>query len=164
MLEMPPQVSPVGCGADKDFVERTAVLPCGHFFGFDCLALWCQQREEEDDYPSCPLCRFPIVYWSCGHPIPIRPYDVSMDRQLQLPPTEPEGGEYSVPPFCESCDRSYIEERAEHIALAIYPHQPLQSFRDPERWGPAVFNVKRHAFIEFILGVDQQARSQLLMW
>ncbi|KAI1078294.1 hypothetical protein F5B20DRAFT_582520 [Whalleya microplaca] len=163
MLEMPPHVSPIGCSADKDFVEKTAVLPCGHIFGFDCLRLWCEHKEEAGAMLSCPHCRYPLEYWGCEHPIPIQPYDVSLERHLQLPPTIPEIGDF-VSAFCEACDRAYIEERAQSMAEAIYPQKPPEVFKFPSQCGPDDFTVKRDALVEFLLNVDEKARSQLNLW
>ncbi|KAI1436721.1 hypothetical protein GGR50DRAFT_186536 [Xylaria sp. CBS 124048] len=80
--------------------EWMAVLPCGHFFGADCLANWLQHHNHQGTTMTCPLCRFEMRY-TCGHAILPHQYNPSLCRTDQMPLTLPEGG--TVPWNCRDC-------------------------------------------------------------
>ncbi|KAI1273210.1 hypothetical protein F5Y07DRAFT_411514 [Xylaria sp. FL0933] len=50
--------------------EALCVLPCGHFFGAECIRTWVRQQYDQDNtVPLCPKCRFRLVYPDCGCPL-----------------------------------------------------------------------------------------------
>ncbi|KAI1348212.1 hypothetical protein F5Y01DRAFT_317940 [Xylaria sp. FL0043] len=49
--------------------EALCVLPCGHFFGAECISTWVEQQLEDNIVPLCPKCRFRLVHPDCECPI-----------------------------------------------------------------------------------------------
>ncbi|KAI0798835.1 hypothetical protein GGR55DRAFT_702888 [Xylaria sp. FL0064] len=50
--------------------EALCVLPCGHFFGVECIRTWVRKQCENDNtVPLCPKCRFRLVYPDCRCPL-----------------------------------------------------------------------------------------------
>ncbi|KAF2967304.1 hypothetical protein GQX73_g6268 [Xylaria multiplex] len=52
-----------------DNSENICVLPCGHFFGDECIRNWVGQRHDDIDGATCPKCRFQLTHKECGHEI-----------------------------------------------------------------------------------------------
>ncbi|KAI0456535.1 hypothetical protein F5B21DRAFT_522683 [Xylaria acuta] len=110
-----------GCGAANGpchgpvTFENLSVLPCGHFFGAECLYEW---LLSGDGGASCPLCRFELAY-SCGHSLEPREYNPLMFRREQIPQTVPEGG--LVPRSCQHCYESCIDGTVERLRHLLFP-------------------------------------------
>lgn len=45
---------------DSDDVQRT---PCAHTFHLSCIGRWVLQRQQDEDSPTCPLCRTSLQGW-----------------------------------------------------------------------------------------------------
>ncbi|KAI1266825.1 hypothetical protein F5Y18DRAFT_425375 [Xylariaceae sp. FL1019] len=117
-LEVPESVA---CHRPVDCVEGLAVLPCGHFFGSDCLYRWLKMTfEGEDDAadPCCPLCRFKMLY-RCDHLIQAKEYEPYWERARQIPLTIPEGGR--VPEQCDDCYRDACGDIMAQLKEVIVP-------------------------------------------
>lgn len=55
---------------DSEVMETPVSLACGHILGNYCIHAWLTTDGADR---SCPLCRFPLTYRTCGHVIPPRP-------------------------------------------------------------------------------------------
>ncbi|KAI0860048.1 hypothetical protein F4860DRAFT_234045 [Xylaria cubensis] len=127
-----------GCG-DHDS-EDICVLPCGHFFGHSCIRTW--MNTNKDGVPSCPKCRFPLLYPECEHEINLRRLhdlrDFAPDDLIAKVPNtrmhilsydgktfldiSPEASEifdaevnFGVPDECHSCAKHRMLQRWERI-------------------------------------------------
>ncbi|KAI0970144.1 hypothetical protein F4678DRAFT_462944 [Xylaria arbuscula] len=69
-LRLHPWISGPGLAADPE-PEPFCVLPCGHYFGFDCMSKW------HALHLVCPMCRFRLRYLDCGHCVPVKEVDVA---------------------------------------------------------------------------------------
>ncbi|KAJ2988308.1 hypothetical protein NUW58_g4047 [Xylaria curta] len=56
-----------------EHIEELCVLPCGHFFGFNCIVKWTEQQKLDSVHPACPKCRFELIYPECEDPITLKP-------------------------------------------------------------------------------------------
>ncbi|OBT48237.1 hypothetical protein VE00_01045 [Pseudogymnoascus sp. WSF 3629] len=81
----------IGSAAGK--IETMASLPCGHRFGHYCLLEWLDQEVGQ----SCPLCRSMPIHSECGHAV------IPALASEAPPSRKGEGGEWEVPPNCQSC-------------------------------------------------------------
>lgn len=99
LLDVPARVSP-NYFPDAP-LEPFSVLPCGHMIGSHCLDRWMRDQDDEDKDPSCPLCRFQLVYRQCHCTVRVREYNWLLPRAQQLPLTIPEGGR--VDAYCGPC-------------------------------------------------------------
>ncbi|KAL7628565.1 hypothetical protein AAE478_000080 [Parahypoxylon ruwenzoriense] len=77
--------------------EALAVLPCGHWFGHDCILTWIINSETRIVPPVCPICRFLLQHPVCRHRITTR----TAEEPEAIPLTLPEGG--MVNPLCPAC-------------------------------------------------------------
>lgn len=113
-------------------VEALSVLPCGHFFGVDCLTRWAESCHQRKQGPGCPACRFPLYQEECGHHIFFRAIasDVVDPCEVgcQVPLLISEGGR--VPPSCRSCREEKVRAALDHTLNLILdtshltrPHQ-----------------------------------------
>ncbi|KAI1489726.1 hypothetical protein F5X96DRAFT_695569 [Biscogniauxia mediterranea] len=127
-LEMPNKVAPRGSGIEHDPVEGLSVLPCGHFFGSECIEQWIHTQEMEEKTPCCPMCRFKLFYPDdyCGHAIPIHSYIGWLPRNRQTPLTIPEGGH--VPGLCKMCTWDQISEHVRRLNNLVFPRVPVGNF------------------------------------
>ncbi|KAI0444112.1 hypothetical protein F4803DRAFT_573737 [Xylaria telfairii] len=66
-LQMPDWLDSTSYENEKWNSEPLSVLPCGHFFGYECLRGWMKMNQNEGVTPTCPKCRFPLVYPKCQH-------------------------------------------------------------------------------------------------
>ncbi|KAI0163971.1 hypothetical protein GGR57DRAFT_451972 [Xylariaceae sp. FL1272] len=75
-LDLPSWVSPDGARDEEHNIpaknEKLAVLPCGHFFGAECLRIWCKKSMESGKTPVCPLCRVGLTHHMCDHLLSFR--------------------------------------------------------------------------------------------
>ncbi|KAI1747959.1 hypothetical protein F4782DRAFT_543170 [Xylaria castorea] len=94
--------------------EDLSILPCGHFFGANCLYEWLISADQG----GCPLCRYELVY-ACGHDMEPLEYNSSMFRREHIPLTFPEGG--LVPRSCRSCYEGCINGAAERLRHLLFP-------------------------------------------
>ncbi|KAI1736869.1 hypothetical protein F4680DRAFT_451481 [Xylaria scruposa] len=100
--------------------EDLCVMPCGHFIGYDCLYEWLLTTANST--PTCPLCRFELVY-RCGHDVEPREYTSLMTRREQVPLTVPEGG--MVPNYCDACYERCIMQAVERLRHLLFPDDIL---------------------------------------
>ncbi|KAI8632197.1 hypothetical protein F5Y19DRAFT_492083 [Xylariaceae sp. FL1651] len=133
-LAVPDRVSalePHGPLEDQS-AEWMAVLPCGHFFGSDCLARWLQISDGQSDIhegPYCPLCRLELRY-GCGHYMPAREYLPWLNRMDLIPMTGPEGG--SIPHSCQECLDADLRGTINMLSDILFPRYiPQGNFRLP---------------------------------
>ncbi|KAI2635959.1 hypothetical protein GGS21DRAFT_542845 [Xylaria nigripes] len=98
--------------------EGLSVLPCGHYFGSECIAAWMHTCMSLNSEPSCPLCRFQLVY-SCGHDLDPRDLDPTRGRREQIPLTFPEGG--TIPMCCEFCLEEQIWLMHSALQKLLFP-------------------------------------------
>ncbi|KAH8163533.1 hypothetical protein CIB48_g4707 [Xylaria polymorpha] len=115
-LQVSDFVTPHTCGNAPGTVEVLAVLPCGHYFGSDCLYEWLEYNTREE--AGCPLCRFQLVY-DCGHGLEPRGYNPLGTRREQIPMTIPEGGK--VPRSCEYCFEGCIDTAIDRLRRLLFP-------------------------------------------
>lgn len=95
--------------------ETMMVMPCGHFFGSECLMHWLCISEK----PLCPLCRLELVYEYCGHRIPPRQYDPGQARVCSVPMTWNEGGAF--PSLCCECVETKVDEAVCKLQRMLFP-------------------------------------------
>ncbi|KAI1176052.1 hypothetical protein F4777DRAFT_548262 [Nemania sp. FL0916] len=62
----PDKVDSEKLASDMEDFEILTPLPCGHFFGGECLDAWHEQQAADGKKPTCPLCRFVLVHPGCG--------------------------------------------------------------------------------------------------
>ncbi|KAI1183081.1 hypothetical protein F5B17DRAFT_449003 [Nemania serpens] len=107
-------------GLEGPSFEWLAILPCGHFFGSDCLEHWLAESgfQSPDTTAVCPLCRFKLMY-SCGHFLSPREYNPVRTRAQQVPMTLPEGG--AIPRSCPECHYERIKEAIEQLRHLLFP-------------------------------------------
>ncbi|KAI0594489.1 hypothetical protein F4775DRAFT_596271 [Biscogniauxia sp. FL1348] len=131
-LEMPQIVAPREPSIAEDPVEGLAVLPCGHFFGSNCIEKWIHTQEMAEEVPCCPMCRFELIHPDdyCEHAIQIQPYNGSLPRNRQTPLTLPEGGR--VPDLCDICTWDHISQHVRRLNNLVFPQLPAGNF------GPAL--------------------------
>ncbi|KAI1338910.1 hypothetical protein F5Y15DRAFT_385773 [Xylariaceae sp. FL0016] len=67
-LRLPCWVRHSSVESDKE-LEDVAILPCGHIFSQVCISAWYDDAVQQDRTPTCPLCRFELVYPKCRHTI-----------------------------------------------------------------------------------------------
>ncbi|KAI0185414.1 hypothetical protein EV127DRAFT_412251 [Xylaria flabelliformis] len=103
------------CGNSSTFEDLT-IMPCGHFMGFTCLYNWLLTTDRQN--PTCPLCRFKLVY-RCGHDLEPREYTYLLPRREQVPLTLPEGG--MVPHSCDVCYEKCIEDALTRLRYLLFP-------------------------------------------
>ncbi|KAJ8123891.1 hypothetical protein ONZ43_g263 [Nemania bipapillata] len=58
---------------DPENFEHICVLPCNHFFGFECIQQWVKDQADLGKEPSCPKCRFSLVHPGCKHKVKLEP-------------------------------------------------------------------------------------------
>ncbi|KAI0817189.1 hypothetical protein GGR55DRAFT_693481 [Xylaria sp. FL0064] len=98
-----------------DAIENLSVLPCGHFFGAECLNTWFDTSKEEGSYElHCSTCRFPCWH-QCNHYIQPSNYDPSRSAMAHIPRTLPEGGR--VPDKCKSCFKYAYEQKIYEVEI-----------------------------------------------
>ncbi|KAI1426543.1 hypothetical protein F5Y12DRAFT_794106 [Xylaria sp. FL1777] len=119
-LQVPDSLTPDYHWSKEQSIEWLAVLPCGHFYGADCLERWflTSALESEDGVTRCPLCRFKVMY-QCGHYIPPREYNPELFRAEQVPLTLPEGG--AVPHSCEVCYKGNVDGAIDRLRDLLFP-------------------------------------------
>lgn len=100
--------------------EQPALLPCGHFFGYECLSHWLKTK------PQCPLCRFDLKYELCNHYVTPRLIP-SMEFLKGMPKTILEGG--MIPDQCTTC-REATEDRVALDLLRAW--DPMGNMPNPE--------------------------------
>ncbi|RWA11841.1 hypothetical protein EKO27_g3262 [Xylaria grammica] len=61
--------------------EQVCVLPCGHFFGDECITAWVKYGSHGDKPPTCPSCRFELVHPMCKHPIELAKIPVELSAE-----------------------------------------------------------------------------------
>ncbi|KAI0163972.1 hypothetical protein GGR57DRAFT_451973 [Xylariaceae sp. FL1272] len=49
-----------------DAKEVLVVLPCDHFFGYDCWQKWLDSVDDDGNVLVCPKCRFEMIHPGCG--------------------------------------------------------------------------------------------------
>ncbi|KAJ2906667.1 putative RING finger protein-like protein [Zalerion maritima] len=89
--------------------EEMAHLPCGHFFGIECLERWRAAREF-GDRSVCPTCRVEFPHY-CGHPV--RPMTTADRAWDEIPRTVAEGG--LVGKFCVECETRNLKISKETV-------------------------------------------------
>ncbi|KAI0842806.1 hypothetical protein F5Y06DRAFT_291802 [Hypoxylon sp. FL0890] len=162
-LEVPPAVTPRLHPEETPSREPMAILPCGHFFGARCLDRWIRTRQTEQLVPDCPLCRFPLVYEECGHPLQIRHYDARFPRRGLLPLTLPEGG--VVPYHCQGCRVEWVQFLANRLAETLYPRDiPQSAFIDLRESGPYIFREKRALLRRDVLDTFLSTEQEFSHW
>ncbi|KAK0620355.1 hypothetical protein B0T14DRAFT_430572 [Immersiella caudata] len=79
--------------------ENPALLPCGHLFCIDCIAIWLNTNLQ------CPKCRLSLKHELCKHPV--LPYILTADDIFGAPGTIPKGGKIQdqCPPCRKLTDR-----------------------------------------------------------
>ncbi|TRX97570.1 hypothetical protein FHL15_001325 [Xylaria flabelliformis] len=102
-------------GNSSPFEELT-IMPCGHFMGLDCLYNWLLTTDWRN--PTCPLCRFKLVY-GCGHDLEPKEYTPLRPRREQIPLTLPEGGR--VPHSCDICYEKCIKQTLSRLRSFLFP-------------------------------------------
>ncbi|KAK7927149.1 hypothetical protein PG985_004147 [Apiospora marii] len=90
LLDVPARVSPNNFPDAP--LEPFSVLPCGHMIGSHCLDRWMRDQDDDGLDPTCPLCRFRLLYRQCRCTVRVREYNWLLPRAQQLPLTLPEGG------------------------------------------------------------------------
>lgn len=163
-LEMPRHASkhaPGDEGADVA-LEPFTVAPCGHIFGFHCLANWVMWELGKGETPRCPVCRDGLAYKQCGHLIRVQPYNVHVSRQKQLPWTVHEGGR--VPPFCEDCEMEMFDEQLQELNQTIYPEESPMVHRDPGENGARHTNQLRDEMSDRLWKRYLEHRASLSRW
>lgn len=89
---------------DESADEVPALLPCGHFFGLDCLTVWLAGHD------TCPSCRRVLRHEGCGHQV--EPHAVlDCPGAIPMPQTVPEGGQ--VHRKCGPCRKRRVAEAAQ---------------------------------------------------
>ncbi|KAI0872715.1 hypothetical protein GGS24DRAFT_502537 [Hypoxylon argillaceum] len=68
--------------ATQDECEELCVLPCGHFFGRQCIINWAQQQVNNRVVPSCPTCRFELLHPVCGHMVSLDSFSNMIDSNV----------------------------------------------------------------------------------
>ncbi|KAI0539524.1 hypothetical protein GGR58DRAFT_500172 [Xylaria digitata] len=68
-LRLPSWIDQLESTNTEENSEDLCVLPCGHFFGAECITTWVEQRQGDEVTPDCPMCRFPLIHRFCGHAI-----------------------------------------------------------------------------------------------
>ncbi|KAI1773950.1 hypothetical protein F4818DRAFT_442705 [Hypoxylon cercidicola] len=159
-LDVPKQVAPRA--KDGKVPEPFTVLPCGHFFGSNCLGQWEFTRNEEGLEPDCPYCRFSLVHPECGHDIQLNPYDPRFPRSGQTPPTFPENGVVAI--SCESCAKMDLAWYARRLVQRVYPNIPDEVFNDPDVYNSATFKEFRHCLWESIEEAWEFGKEQFDSW
>ncbi|KAI0200340.1 hypothetical protein F4808DRAFT_460933 [Astrocystis sublimbata] len=96
--------------------EDIAVLPCGHYFGDDCVLQWFHVNENF----TCPVCRYETVY-SCEHIMKPRVYNPEYPRHQSIPVTIPEGG--LVPTLCQECYEEEIILQVRELRRLLFPDE-----------------------------------------
>ncbi|KAI0181279.1 hypothetical protein GGR52DRAFT_26912 [Hypoxylon sp. FL1284] len=124
-LAVPAAVAPRRRGRARAQRERILVLPCGHFFGHECVEKWVYARYAGGGMLRCPTCRRDVFHRGCGHPVTGWTVGAGADGPvLGVPLTLPEGGRVAL--TCARCD----------------PHGPADAWRgrgsaalgDEDRW------------------------------
>ena len=87
------------------------LLPCGHVFGYDCIAEWLRRSL------SCPVCRFDLQYKLCPHSVWVYPLDAS--TIFGAPRTIPQGGK--VADQCRPCRLATRRRVARTLCEALRP-------------------------------------------
>ncbi|KAI0447464.1 hypothetical protein F4803DRAFT_574661 [Xylaria telfairii] len=108
-------VTPNRIGHAPRAFEAMAVMPCGHYFGTNCLYEWLVSSHWN---ASCPLCRFQLLY-ECGHELEPREYNPLGTRRMQIPMTVPEGGK--IPRSCCICYEDCIETAIDRLRSLLFP-------------------------------------------
>ena len=112
--------------------ESLEVLPCGHFFGSECLENWFYTSLEEGNRLRCPLCRYQLAY-RCGHFLEPRTHHPEFYRADSVPLTIPEGGR--VPEYCDSCHGKVVQETFIRLRDLLFPQVIAADLRHPESAG-----------------------------
>jgi hypothetical protein len=91
-------------GSEEETLDDTtfSIMPCGHALGSVCLQHWLTKSDR------CPICRYQLVYPTCGHRIQPRP--ITEEATHMLPPTLPDNG--SVPDLCSLCLKAKLKKEA----------------------------------------------------
>ncbi|KAI1117996.1 hypothetical protein F5Y14DRAFT_294712 [Nemania sp. NC0429] len=114
--------------------EWMAILPCGHFWGSDCLLEWLSESTwtSPENCASCPLCRLTLTY-NCGHFLSPRDFHPARTRAEQVPMTLPERG--AVPERCAECHYKEVAVAVERLRNLLFPRDlvPTDLVR-PETW------------------------------
>lgn len=162
-IEVPSKLCVNRSPDDTELLEEMMVLPCGHIFGADCMNEWIHTRRDEDTFPDCPMCRFPLFYPECAHEIRLRAYNPNFPREVQVPLTIPEGG--VVPQYCPACRLEFAQYSIEKVLDAVYPRTvPVDLFRDASRCGPDDFAEFRARLRDDLFQSFCWSKKQFFSW
>ncbi|KAI0521395.1 hypothetical protein F5B22DRAFT_662509 [Xylaria bambusicola] len=118
-LRVPPWLAGNASFTDENS-ENICVLPCGHFFGYECMKTW--TTRDIETAKQCPNCRYKLTHPVCGDLIKI---PVIRD----LDPNDPKSVTYVIP-----YTREHRLKRGE-----------LYTFEDVSTWDPALAD-REHNF------------------
>lgn len=120
---------------DEETPEPTAVLSCGHIFGFHCISEWFWEKISQNECPNCPICREEEEHPGCGCEIApkvipnLNPYMTPYDEErgddfswyepfvwfwreqqgaIKEPPFELLSG-MSTGEFCKECEEEILD-------------------------------------------------------
>ncbi|KAI1300954.1 hypothetical protein F5Y03DRAFT_222726 [Xylaria venustula] len=110
-IKLPPWVRGPESAADRNS-EGLCVLPCGHYFGYDCMSIWCKLHGE------CPKCRYELIHLDCEHRIEIK----MMEENPMIP----------------SVERYAAIEDVPFSRLHILKPDHHQVFQDVSNWDPSI--------------------------
>ncbi|KAI6261824.1 hypothetical protein MCOR19_001908 [Pyricularia oryzae] len=137
--------------------ETATVLPCGHMFGKDCLALW---RTANKGGFSCPTCRSTLVFSSCKHAIP----GLVVGKTADVPLTSPEGGR--IPTYCNDCRLSKIRDGCVELARLIYDdfeYTEAECRRAAWHMVPLAVEAAQRATVERVMGSWGWGNTEMLV-
>uniref|UniRef100_L7J9E8 RING-type domain-containing protein n=1 Tax=Pyricularia oryzae (strain P131) TaxID=1143193 RepID=L7J9E8_PYRO1 len=137
--------------------ETATVLPCGHMFGKDCLALW---RTANKGGFSCPTCRSTLIFSSCKHAIP----GLVVGKTADVPLTSPEGGR--IPTYCNDCRLSKIRDGCVELARLIYDdfeYTEAECRRAAWHMVPLAVEAAQRATVERVMGSWGWGNTEMLV-
>ncbi|ORY71301.1 uncharacterized protein BCR38DRAFT_404403 [Pseudomassariella vexata] len=78
---------PVGITSPEGIIESWTQLHCSHRFGNVCIQTWLQESldRDENNTPSCPICRDAAKHPGCGHLVCPKDFDTQyLQYQMRL--------------------------------------------------------------------------------
>ncbi|KAK5635491.1 hypothetical protein RRF57_011203 [Xylaria bambusicola] len=108
-----------------ELFEGIVVIPCGHYYGSECLDEWLRTSNREgfanqEGAFSCPACRYSLKY-RCGHYLAPIEYSPDTHRNQTVPLTIPEGGHVSH--YCEDCAEQRVDRAIDELRGLLF--QPI---------------------------------------